>query len=679
MPAIGYETSVAATEVSMKLPVIHGHEFEPKLGRIGNRGVRSAFLRDVAQTVARAGGRKHALSRRGGHLGRIGRGAGVGRVLGARDRYAAFRQRRVIVKTRVIKLAGRGTTSARAHLRYLQRDGVTREGQPGDLYDAAHDRANGNAFLGRCEGDRHQFRLIVAAEDAIEYADLKDFTRRLMQQMEQDLGSKLDWAAVDHYNTGHPHTHVVLRGKDDRGQDLVIAREYLSHGMRERAAEIISLDLGPRSDREIEARLRAEVEQERFTSLDRGLLKQVDEQGLLRSGTIVGDAFQQTLRAGRLHKLRQMGLAQEISSGQWKLASDLEPVLRRLGERGDIIKTLHHELARQGLARSEVDYGIYEPDEDNAQRLVGRVVARGLSDELNDRRYVIVDGVGGRSHYVDTGQADEAEPMPVGSIVAIEPKRAEPRAVDRTVAEIAAAHGGRYSVDLHLHHDPTARQAFAEAHVRRLEAMRRAGVGVVRETDGIWIIAPGHLERAAAFERAQARRAPVVVETLSTLPLEHQAFAEGATWLDRELVADSPTITRDAGFGREVREALARRRQWLIEQELARAEQDRVIYRANLLGLLRRRELARVGAQLSTELGLPYAEAQPGGRVEGTYRRRVALVSGRFAVIDKGRDFTLVPWRQVLEPYMGKYVSGIVHDESISWTIGRQRRQLSVS
>ncbi len=180
-------------------------------------------------------------------LGRIGRGAGVGRVLGARDRYAAFRQRRVIVKTRVIKLAGRGTTSARAHLRYLQRDGVTREGQPGDLYDAAHDRANGNAFLGRCEGDRHQFRLIVAAEDAIEYADLKDFTRRLMQQMEQDLGSKLDWAAVDHYNTGHPHTHVVLRGKDDRGQDLVIAREYLSHGMRERAAEIISLDLGPRT------------------------------------------------------------------------------------------------------------------------------------------------------------------------------------------------------------------------------------------------------------------------------------------------------------------------------------------------------------------------------------------------------------------------------------------------
>ena len=186
---------------------------------------------------------------------RSGRGAGVGRVLGSRDRYAAFRQRRVVVKTRLIKLAGRGLKGARAHLRYLQRDGVTREGLPGNLYDATQDRADGKAFLERCDGDRHQFRFIVAAEDAVEYQDLKEFTRRLMQQIEQDLGSKLDWIAVDHYNTGHPHTHIVLRGKDERGKDLIIARDYLSHGMRERAAEIVTLDLGPRTDREIAARL----------------------------------------------------------------------------------------------------------------------------------------------------------------------------------------------------------------------------------------------------------------------------------------------------------------------------------------------------------------------------------------------------------------------------------------
>jgi len=652
-------------------------DFKLKLGRIrARRGdVRSGYLREVERAVARAGGRKQggASSRRGIFYGsRIGRGAGVGRVLASRDRHAAFRTRRVVIKTRVIKLAGRGLKGARVHLRYLQRDGVTRDGLPGDLYDAKLDRADGAAFLERSEGDRHQFRFIVSAEDAIEYQDLKDFTRRLMRQMGDDLGTSFDWVAVDHYNTGYPHTHVVLRGKDERGADLIIAREYLSHGMRERAAEIVSLDLGPRTDRQIEARLRAEVEQERFTSLDRGLLREAD-QGIVRSGTAAGDAFRQTLRAGRLQKLKRLGLAEETAPGRWKLADDLEPVLRHMGERGDIIKTMHRDMAREGVIRGAVDLAIYDPAGPNAGRLVGRVVARGLSDELNDRHYLILDGVDGRAHYVDIGRADEAEPLPGGAIVSVEPRPTEPRPADRTVAEIAAAHGGRYSADIHFRHDQAASASFTEAHVRRLEALRRAGGGIERQLDGKWVIAPDHLERAAAYERMQARARPVIVQTLSALPLGRQVGAEGATWLDRELLTSTPAATRDAGFGREVREALARRQQWLIEQELARQEQDRVIYRANLLALLRRRELARVGTQLSGELGLHYTEPDLGNRIEGIYRRHVDLVSGRFAVIEKSREFTLVPWRPVLERHLGKAVSGIPHGDTISWTLGRQR------
>ena len=73
------------------------------------------------------------------------------RVLGARDRYAAFRARRVIVKSRIVKLKGK-LDAAAAHLRYIQRDGVTREGAPGELYDAGHDRADGKAFLERSGG-----------------------------------------------------------------------------------------------------------------------------------------------------------------------------------------------------------------------------------------------------------------------------------------------------------------------------------------------------------------------------------------------------------------------------------------------------------------------------------------------------------------------------------------------
>lgn len=661
--------------------MVRDNDLEPKLGKIGvrDRKVRSRFLREVARSVARAGGRKSTTSRRSSFPGRIGRGAGVGRVLASRDRFAAFRTRRVVIRTRLIKLGSQGLKAARTHLHYLQRDGVTREGLPGNLYDRKQDRVHGSAFLERSDGDRHQFHFIVAAEDALEYQDLKEFTRRLMQQMEDDLGSKLDWVAVDHYNTGHPHTHIVLRGKVDRGKDLIIARDYLSHGMRERAAEIVSLDLGPRSDRAIETRWRAEMGGERFTSLDRSLLREMGEAGVVRSGAAAGDAFRQTLRAGRLQKLQRLGLAHETAPGCWRLADDLEPVLRRMGEREDIIDTMHRELAREGLTRAASAYLIYDPTAADARRLVGRIVTRDLSDELDGRHYFIIDGVDGRAYYVDIGKADRTEPIPAGSIVAIEPKRTAPRAADRIVATVAAVNAGSYSVDLHLEHDPTASAAFAETLVRRLEAMRRAGTGVEREPDGTWIIPSDHLERAAAFERSQARLAPVTIETLSTLPLEHQAGNDGATWLDRELIAETPTVTRDAGFGRELREALARRRQWLIEQELARAEQDRIIYRANLLGLLRRRELGRIGAQLSGELGLHYAEPQPGGRIEGVYRRRLDLASGRFALIEKSREFTLVPWRPILERNLGQEVSGIARGDMISWTLGRQRRGPSIS
>lgn len=461
------------------------------------------------------------------------------------------------------------------------------------------------------------------------------------------------------------------------GQDLVIAREYITQGLRERAAELVTLDLGLRSDLEIENRLRNEVAQERLTSIDRRLVRDVDGDGLVWSTD--KDAFQQSLRAGRLQKLKALGLAEEMRPGQWRLADDLEETLTRMGEHGDIIETINREMTAKGVARAAPDYVIYDPAGAQARPIIGRVVARGLSDEINDRHYLIVDALDGRTHYVNIGKGEATGPMPEGAIVRIDPKRAEPKQVDRTVSEIAAANSGRYDADIHLRHDPSASASFAETHVRRLEAIRRVTGGVARAPDGTWMIAPDHLERAAAYEQRQAQATPVVVQTLSSLPLERQVGAEGVTWLDRELVAGKPEALRDAGFGREVRTAQAQRRQWLIAQELAREDQDRTVYRANLLGTLQQRELARTAGQLSGELGLHYVETKSGQKVEGVYRRHIDLASGRFAVIEKSKEFTLVPWRPVLERSLGKQVSGIVRGDSISWTIGRQRSGPSVS
>ncbi|WFP65643.1 relaxase/mobilization nuclease RlxS [Mesorhizobium sp. WSM4904] len=652
-------------------------EFRPKLGKIGSQGSKAGkrFAGQVRAAINRAGGKP----RRGGRFtgSRAGRGGAAAALLKSRDRYAAFRLRRVVVKARVVKLAGKGSDGARAHLRYLQRDGVTRDGESGQLYGADKDRVDGRAFLDHADGDRHQFRFIVAAEDGIGYDDLKLLTRRLMAQMEEDLGTKLDWVAVDHFNTGHPHTHIIVRGKDDRDENLVIAREYISSGLRERAAELVSLDLGPRTDREIEQRLRQEMEQERFTSIDRQLLRNRDHDGLVAPDG--RDAFRQTLQQGRLRKLERMGLAAEINAGRWRLDDELEATLRRLGERGDIIKTMHRELTGRGPARSAADYVVHDRPGQETQPIVGRVVARGLSDEINDRHYLIVDSLDGKSHYIDIGKGDANEPTPDGCIVRVTPRNTEPRQVDRTIVDVAAVNGGRYNSDIHLRHDPSATERFAETHVRRLEAIRRATGGLERKPDGTWIIAPDYLKCVADYERQRARAEPVMVDKLSSLPLERQVGFDGATWLDSELVSDKAEPLRNSGFGREVREAQARRRQWLIAQGLAHEEQDRIVCRANMLAVLRQRELNRVAGQLSDEFGLLYSEAKLGVRVEGTLRQSIELASGKFAVIEKSREFTLVPWRPVLDRQIGKDVSGIMGREGISWTIGRQRSGPSVS
>lgn len=650
--------------------------FEPRLGRL--RATRSGraprYLGQVLKAVALAGGlRGRPRAKFQGN--RIGRGAGVGRVLRARDHLAAYRARRVVIKTRIVKLAGRGLESATRHLNYLQRDGVTRDGESGTLYDARSDQADGRAFLDPCGDDRHQFRIIVAPEDGEHYEDLHGVTRRLMRQMEEDLGTRLDWVAVDHFNTGHPHTHIVLRGQDDQGKDLVIARDYLSYGMRERAAEIVLFDLGPKSDSEIAQQLRREVEQERFTSLDRDLLRGRNANGLVLATSPAGAAVAQSECAGRLQKLKRLGLAEELRPGIWRLDTDLEPTLRRMGERGDIIKTLHR--TRADAARAPKDYAIFDSGGPPQTAVVGQVVARGLSDELKDHHYLVVDGTDGRSWYVDIGAPVAADEIATGAIVRLTATPRTARAADHTVAEIAAAHEGRYSIQGHHDHDPRASHAFVETHVRRLEALRRANAGVTREADGSWRIAPDHVARAEAYERARAARTPVHTEILSTLDLTKQQHFDGPTWLDREL-AQRTVAPRDQGFGRDVRQALVQRRRWLIEQELGDRDGDRFVIRPQALAELRGRELRRVGAQLSGELGLAYVEAPTKGTVTGALRQTVQTSSGRFAVIAKSREFSLVPWRPALETQIGKTVTGLIRGNGITWSIGRQRGGPSV-
>lgn len=657
------------------IPMTDDEKFTPKVGRsAGKDGKKVLRYGSRILVAARLAGSKTGIVRRRFDGSRIGRGASVGRLLSSRHRFAGLRARRAIVKTRLVELGSKGLPGARAHLRYIQRDGITRDGSPGEIYGPSSDRADGKAFVERCSGDRHQFRFIVSAEDGAEYPDLKPYIRRLMTQAEHDLGTKLDWVAVDHFNTDQPHTHIVLRGVDDQGENLVIAREYIAHGFRERAAELATIDLGPRTDREIEARLRHDVEQERLTAIDRRLLRRMDDERVVTAAS--NDPFQQSINAGRLRKLGTMGLAEHLSGGKWRLVDGIEDTLRRMGERGDIVRTMQRELTARKLERAGVGRRIHD---EIREPIVGRVVHRGFSDEHRDRHYLIVDGVDGQIHYVGIGRGDQTEATPEESIVRITARGAGVRDVDRTVADVAAANGGYYSIEMHLRHDASATQGFAEAHIRRLEAMRRAGMGIDRNADGSWSISADHLERAAAFEARDIRDRPVVVETLSGVPVAQLERAEAVTWLDRELAAASPLPIRDTGFGREARAALVVRRLWLIEQGLADADGAQVRLRTSALLMLQRRELLSAGEELAAELGKPFVEVQPGSPVNGTLTRRINLMSGRFALVEQAQEFTLVPWRPVLEKQIGKQVSALMRSDGMSWRFERSRSGPAIS
>jgi type IV secretory pathway VirD2 relaxase len=583
--------------------------------------------------------------------------------------------RRVMVQQRYILHPG-GGRKAQSHLRYIQRDGTSRDGERGQLYSGTEDRADGAAFLERGQDDRHQFRFIVSPEDGAELSDLTAYTRDLMSQVEADLGTRLDWVAVNHYNTGHPHVHVIVRGKDDLGEDLVINGDYIVHGVRERASELATLELGPVSEIEQTRKLTAEIDQDRFTRIDRAMVEEADG-GFLDLRHEPGEPkrqFERSLRLRRLARLGRMGLATEHAPGVWELSERIEPVLRELGERGDIIRTMQKSLAADGQERDPMTFRIHEGAP--ATPVTGRVIDKYLANELGDNLTVVVDGIDGRTHHISNIDPMQLEDARIGSVIEIGRAEATARPSDRTIATIAE--DGIYRPSRHLEQAKFEGrvpggdyEGYVDAHVRRLEALRRAGIAERIDADR-WRIPEDFESRAAAHDAGRNRQAGVRV--LSAFDLQSQVRADGATWLDRRLVHGEVSDLSPAGFGQEVHEAMDQRREHHVEQGDATRQRDgRVFYRRNFLATLREREVERVGAEITESKGLPFRAATDGENVSGKFTGTVQLSSGKFAIVEKSHEFTLVPWRPVIDRQLGREVMGIVQGGSVSWQLGRSR------
>ncbi|MCR6700965.1 MAG: relaxase/mobilization nuclease and DUF3363 domain-containing protein [Dokdonella sp.] len=622
----------------------------------------------VNQVLRKANQAGAGLGKRLGKAGRQpGARLGRGHVAARFGRGLGPNAQRATVKVRLVNLAKAGPRSMAKHLRYIQRDGVDRQGGPGRAYGPATDDADLGAFQADSRDDRHQFRLIVSPENAEQIDDLRTYTRHLMARMEADLGTELTWVAVDHWNTDNPHTHVVLRGKDQTGNDLIIARDYIAHGMRQRAAELATEWLGPRTELEIRHAMQREVEQERWTGLDRALAREVNRDGWIDTNRLKHGPQHRELLIGRLQQLQRMGLAKEHHGepGAWTLRRDIEPTLRALGERGDILRTM--QRAMSGRPR---ELAIFQPGGDG-RPLVGRVAGKGLADELRDTGYLVVDGADGKAHYVALPAKAELEHYPVGAVVQV--RAPDHRAVDKEIADLV--NDGVYRTDHCLsvvaqYLDGGDPSWIAEKHVRRLEALRRAGI-VERLEDGVWTV-PDNLPEHGRRYDARRFAGGVPVDLKSHLPIERQTRAIGATWLDQQLIGGGAGLA-DVGFGGEVKQALRERGEYLVEEGLAEKRGGRLLLARSLLARLRQRDLTQAGQALAAETGLDYRPAGEGQRVSGVYRRSVQLASGRFAMLDDGIGFALVPWKPVIEPRLGQTLAATVRGGEASWALGRQR------
>jgi type IV secretory pathway VirD2 relaxase len=524
--------------------------------------------------------------------------------------------RRVVVKAHYVRMTTSGANAARLHLRYIERDGVEKDGSKGVLY-SADGPARALTFEQPRVGEQHQFRLILSPEDAREL-DLTDYVRRLMASVEKDLGRRLEWAAVNHHDTAHPHAHIVLRGVDRDGLEVRLDRGYISNGLRWRAQELATEELGPRLERDIHRAHAKEVTQDRFTSLDRELERRAkDNQVEARSRS---PRIDESTLIARLEHLRTLRLAERVGPTAWTLTPGWQDELRELGSRGDIIRQMHRAVSGDPSRYRIVRPGQpLEPDKPEAI-ITGRVASKGLSDELKGGYFAVIETPTGTAYHVPLG-ARSAEQLRPGDTVSLTTKRAEPiRPVDREVAEAARAGGGAYILE------PTVDGA-PHPHVRRLRDLERLGVAKPEAPDR-WRIAPNLLEELVKRVGDEPVRHQLFVRK-EPRSLEQQVRHPGPVWLDK---VDQSSLAH-WGFGAELRRAVDQRREALRGFGIAADDAHRD-------AKLREMERRAVGERMAARTGQQFLAETP-DRFRG--RLQAGPPGVPYAVIADGTCFVVVP------------------------------------
>lgn len=647
------------------------NEFELRLGRIGHE--QSTNLARVRATIRQRAdvktGPKTRLAPKTGIRAHFRPGSG------GKARPVTPTQRRVVVKARYAMHGSGKGAPLQVHVSYLAREGkAAARAEPGlersvdylqraetsgneqfRFYDRSDVGVDGKSITAGWAEDRLHFRLIVSAEDGEALGDLKPFIREVMAGLERKLGTKLEWLAVDHWDTDNPHTHVLVRGKRADGQDLFIPSKLISSGIREHAQEIVTRVLGPRLETDLRQERWREISRMAATLLDRELVAARDGQGVI-------NVYRPDLIA-RLERLESWGLAERGSRG-WRMAGDLFGKLKAMDE---------YQAVEQAVSAHR------RPGEllpllaaDPAHAVEGELVQYGPVDDLGGVFLAVVETGQGELRYARI--AREADLVTLdgagrGAIVTLEPNVPAPRPADHAIAAIAERTGGLYSAEHHLAEAPRVSRGLIESNIRRLEAMRRMSL-VTRDVDGVFIVGNDHLKRATLFDERVSRRYPLIASVASYWTLDEQVQALGPTRLDRVLAGEAALPEGEGAFARQYASALQQRRLFLIEQGwLGR---DQVLMPQSTLSWMAANELRATADVLAKEIGKPVLTVRL-NHIQGVYARRVDLAQGRMALIVGDRQASLVLWRPVMERFAGREIEGTLRGQGISWGLSRGR------
>ena len=576
--------------------------------------------------------------------------------------------------------SGGGVGNLKGHLNYITRKGAGAEkDEKAILFSAefiGENELSKSDFYAACENDRHHFRFIISPENGDEIDDMQNYVCRVMERVKGDLDTKLEWVSAVHYDTENPHAHVIVRGKDERGQDLVIAGDYIGAGIRGRAQEVANELLGERSLEEVQKSMEGEIGALRVTSLDRYIENNAVEEILeddletSKSNVLVFDASKvlrgekgvhfDGLIEGRLKYLVTTGLATEAQN-IYQLRADFASELRERAQTAEITAAMEARIP------DEMDkLHIYRVSENNTKIIEGRVESVGYQDEISDQKYLLVRDGDENIHHVAMAMNNYTDSIVAGVIVRVSAPTLRKNGADFNIAEEAKANNGIYDPELHkasvyerqLNMKSGDRgyiddvESYIGNHLTRIETLEKADIGRIRD-NGNYVVPDDLVEQGAAYnakmDKKYRRNLHPQIKVISPEPLDSMVEVEARTFLDLEIWRHQKGYNLGYDHAdKKTLDTLSRRKEWLEQNGYAsyNSNDGAFLMKDDAMKRLYQKELDQAKQKLGKGLGRNVSDFEIESPETIRFYGFANLHAGHHAIITRGDACTIVKTSQ---------------------------------